>query len=97
MSDWLCFNYLILHTPPPICRFNRLASGAHKEDEEDLAWPNVKSELAFVHLTLTYWYILGEFLKVCVGRGAYISVPVGHPQSAMTACTELVIVWDLWY
>jgi len=20
-----------------------------------------------------------------------------HPQSAMTACTELVIVWDLWY
>ena len=31
----------------PFCRFNRIAPGAHKEDEEDLAWPNVNSEFVF--------------------------------------------------
>ena len=31
------------------CRFNRIAPGAHREDEEDLAWPNVNSEFVFTN------------------------------------------------
>ena len=36
----------------PFCRFNRIAPGAHKEDEEDLAWPNVNSEFVFMNLCM---------------------------------------------
>ena len=51
-----CLTNLLSTLVNSLDKFNRLAPGIHEEDEEDLAWPGVKSMFLVINILLKYMY-----------------------------------------